>query len=161
LKAAKKTAGKGDWGQRLCDAGRDVGLATMVFHNAIAAKLGLNPIDHRCFDLLHSAGSATAGELATWTGLTTGAVTAMIDRLEQAGYVQRGSHPEDRRKVVIHPIPGRWEEVTRLFAPVGSMIEGLSKSYTQAELEVIVDYMKRSAELFRCETAKLAESAQK
>ena len=77
--------------------GREIGIATMRYHNTVAARLGLNPTDHRCLDLLHGQGEVTAGGLAEWTGLTTGAVTGMIDRLERAGFIRREAHPTDRR----------------------------------------------------------------
>ena len=78
----------------LQQAGRRLSLATIMFHQAVADRLGLNPTDHKCIDLLASAGSTTAGELAEATGLTTGAITGVIDRLEAAGFVRREDDPE-------------------------------------------------------------------
>ena len=64
-----------------------------MFHQAIADRLGLNVTDHKCIDLLLMKGPLTAGELAGMTGLTTGAITAVIDRLEKAGFVRREDDP--------------------------------------------------------------------
>src|SRR6516225_8343013 len=94
-KAKGRTASKTGTGPALLDQGRDVGTAAIMFHQAVADRLGLNPTDHKCLDLVHRAGGATAGDLAEWTGLTTGAITGLIDRLERAGFVRREDHPGD------------------------------------------------------------------
>src|SRR5258708_37752994 len=73
------------------------------FHDAVAAYLGVNRTDLRCLDILDLAGRKTAGELATEMGMSTGAVTALIDRLEKAGYVNRGRDPGDRRPGLVRP----------------------------------------------------------
>ena len=88
----------------LQQAGRRLSLATIMFHQAVADRLGLNPTDHKCIDLLASAGWTTAGELAEATGLTTGAITGVIDRLEAAGFVRREDDPNDRRRVIVRVI---------------------------------------------------------
>src|SRR5690349_3034857 len=84
---------------------RQLATATVLFHQAIADRLGMHVTDHRCLDILLRSGSITAGELAQRTGLTTGAITGVIDRLEKAGFVQRAKDPADRRRVVIEPFP--------------------------------------------------------
>jgi DNA-binding MarR family transcriptional regulator len=135
--------------------GREIGLATMRYHNTVAARLGLNPTDHRCLDLLHGHEEVTAGDLAEWTGLTTGAVTGMIDRLERAGFIRREAHSSDRRKVVIRPVAERFEEVGKMFIPLGRGMANLRDKFSAAELKVIMDYMTGLAELFRKETQRL------
>jgi len=140
---------------RLDCLGRDLGTAALVFHQTVADRLGLNPTDHKCLELLHRAPDPTAGDLADWTGLTTGAVTGVIDRLEQRGFVRREPHATDRRKVVIRVIPERFEELRKMFDSFGQGMATLCASYSQAELAVIMDYMSRSAELFRRETQRL------
>src|SRR5215831_20090383 len=74
---------------------RELSAATIMFHQAIADRLGMNVTDHKCADILLRTGPITAGELAQRTGLTTGAITGVIDRLEQAGFVRRAK--EDRK----------------------------------------------------------------
>src|SRR5690349_15820511 len=78
-------------------AGRRLSTATIMFHQAVADRLGLNLTDHKCVDLLLLNGPLTAGELASLTALTTGAITAALDRLERGGFVKREDDPEDRR----------------------------------------------------------------
>src|SRR5437867_10829830 len=72
-------------------------IAAVLFHHAVAERLGLGPTDHKCLDLLRELGAVTGSELATITGLTTGAVTGVVSRLEQAGYLRRGPDPHDGR----------------------------------------------------------------
>jgi len=135
--------------------GRDLGIAALVFHQTVADRLGLNPTDHKCLDFLQRAADPTAGDLADWTGLTTGAVTGVIDRLEQRGFVRRDAHATDRRKVVIRVILERFTELHKLFGPVAAGMEALCARYSARDLKVIADYLSRSAELFRGETQRL------
>jgi len=123
---------KNDSARALLDQGRDVGTAAIMFHQPVADRLGLNPTDHKCLDLVHRAGGATAGDLADWTGLTTGAVTGLIDRLERAGFVRREDHPTDRRKVVVRVVPESLPEVGRLFASLGEGMLALCARYSAA-----------------------------
>src|SRR5207245_7886714 len=77
--------------------------AVVLFHHAVAERLGLGPTDHKCLDLLRERGAITGSELAAITGLTTGAITGVVARLEQAGYVRRESDPHDGRKQMLYP----------------------------------------------------------
>ena len=157
--ASSRTSGKKQAARALLERGRNMGTAAIVFHQAVADRLGLNPTDHKCLGLVHEAGEATAGDLAEWTGLTTGAVTGVIDRLEAAGFVRRAEHPTDRRKVVVRVVSERFPEVGRLFASLAEAMTALCGHYSEAELRVIVDYLTRSAELFRRETRLLRASS--
>src|SRR5262245_4409010 len=88
----------------LNDSFRQLSTATILFHQAIADRLGLNVTDHKCADILLRTGPVTAGELARQTGLTTGAITGVIDRLEKAGFVRRIRDADDRRRVIVEPL---------------------------------------------------------
>src|SRR5262245_65424320 len=77
---------------------------TVLFQQAIADRLGLNSTDLMCLSLLSDAEPLTAGQLAEATGLTTGSVTVMIERLETAGYVRREKDATDRRRVIVRPV---------------------------------------------------------
>ena len=90
--------------------------ATVLFHHALADRLGLGPTDHKCLDLLQERAPMTASELAAITGLTSGAVTGVVARLERSGRLRREPHPHDRRKQVLYPTPEAVAEVQRLFA---------------------------------------------
>src|SRR5579862_3079248 len=87
----------------LNDGFRQLSAATILFHQAVADRLGMNITDHKCADILARTGPITAGELARRTGLTTGAITGVIDRLEKAGFVRRVRDENDRRRVIVEP----------------------------------------------------------
>src|SRR6516165_3630549 len=95
---------------------RQLSAATILFHQAIADRLGMNITDHKCADMLARNGAMTAGDLADYAGLTTGAITGVIDRLEKAGFVHRVKDPHDRRRVIVEPLSKRMEkEIAPLF----------------------------------------------
>ena len=115
-------------------AGRRLGTATIMFHQAVADRLGLNLTDHKCVDLLLLNGPLTAGELARMTSLTTGAITAALDRLEKAGFVKREDDPEDRRRVVVRVVPQRLNVMSKLFDSFSERLDNVVAGYTPQEL---------------------------
>ncbi|MFL5574657.1 MAG: MarR family winged helix-turn-helix transcriptional regulator [Gemmatimonadaceae bacterium] len=137
--------------------GRELSATTIMFHTAIAEHLGLGATDHKVLDFVLRMGPSTAGQLAEITGLTTGAITGVIDRLEAAGYVKRVRDAKDRRKVLVHSTLGATGErrLTQLFASLAQGVMKLASSYNDEELAAIVDYLTRVEALMREETAKL------
>src|SRR5829696_9202870 len=81
--------------------------AAVLLHHAVAERLGLGPTDHKCLDVLRERGAMTGSALAAITGLTSGAITGVVARLERAGYLRREPDPHDRRKQVLRPAPER------------------------------------------------------
>jgi len=139
--------------------GRELSARTLMFHAAIAEKVGLSATEHKALDLLSRAGALTAGQLAELTGLTTGAITGLIDRLEKVGFVKREKDPGDRRKVVIQPIPEKMErEIAPLFVSMGGRMEQLLSRYSVQELALINDFVTHSITILQEETAKLQET---
>lgn len=123
---------------------------TVLFHSAVAQRLGLHTTDHKCLDILMRVGPVPAGYLAEVTGLTTGAITGVIDRLEKAGLVRREKDPADRRRVLVCV---NTEEAMRRMGPVFASIplkdaEMLSR-YSDAELSLLRDFIVRTKELTR------------
>lgn len=141
------------------NAGRDFSNATVFFHEAIAAHLGMNAGEWRCYGLLKQHGPMTAGRLAELSGFTTGAITGIADRLAKAGYVKRQPNPEDRRSLILHPL--RLEEINAktdpIFASLGKAMNEVAKNYTEQELAAIMDYFRRTIEVLHKETMKLKE----
>ncbi len=125
-------------------AGQQLSTATIMFHQAVADRLGLNITDHKCLGLVLANGPMTAGTLAAATGMTTGAITAALDRLERAGFVRRVDDPKDRRKVLVQAVSKRLDEVGKLFEPIAALMEQIAARYDDETLARIVEFMNRS-----------------
>jgi DNA-binding MarR family transcriptional regulator len=136
--------------------GRDFVAAVVVFHELVGRCLGLSATDRKCLDLL-SRGPVTAGEIASFTGLTTGAVTGIIDRLAKAGYAKRVSDPKDRRRVLVaRKANSRLDEVLpAIFGPLGDDMAVVVSNYNQRELQVIADFLTRAREVLLANTARV------
>lgn len=140
--------------------GRQLSTATILFHSAVADQLGLNPTDHKCMGILAETGPIAAGELAGITGLTTGAITGVIDRLEQVGFVRREKDPNDRRRIIIQPLVEKAErEIGPLFQSLGQAMDALAGQYTEQELAIISDFLRRAITIMQEETTKLRARA--
>src|SRR6185437_5384251 len=99
---------------------RRVSSQAVMFSQAVAMRLSINPTDLECLGIIGETGALTAGQLAELTGLTTGAITGVIDRLEKAGFVRRAQDPDDRRRVIVQPLPEVAEErISPLFDSIG------------------------------------------
>jgi DNA-binding MarR family transcriptional regulator len=133
--------------------------ATVMFHSAVADRLGINVTDVKCYSLLRQAGSMTAGELAEQTGLTTGAITGVIDRLEKAGLARRGRDATDRRRVIIELVdnPEHEKLLMQLYQPMGSAIAALVGSYSEAERKVIFDFITKAIAILERSTQALRQ----
>jgi DNA-binding MarR family transcriptional regulator len=140
---------------------RQMSAGAVMFHQAIADRLGLHVTDHKCADLILRHGSMTAGALAQLTGLTTGAITGVVDRLEGAGLARRVPDPDDRRRVVIETIPHSKcsTEVANLFSGIAQATSRLLESYTDDELAFLLDFVERCNALSHAETIKLRHEA--
>jgi DNA-binding MarR family transcriptional regulator len=113
------------------------------FDTAVCELLRINRSDNTALDVLERAGQMTAGELARTLGLTTGAVTALIDRLERAGYVRRVSDPTDRRRVLVELTPLTHEVTGLIYGPIAREYQQLARRYSLEDLELILDFMSR------------------
>jgi DNA-binding MarR family transcriptional regulator len=140
----------------LADALRRHSGLTVLFHAAVADRIGLGAADHKCLDLLLRLGPLTAGDLAGKTGLTTGAITGVVDRLERAGYAVRAGAPDDRRRVVVQPVRDK------ALADFGPVFEGLARAtsamldrYSADQLELLLDFLSRADQLIEEQTAAL------
>jgi DNA-binding MarR family transcriptional regulator len=119
-----------------------------AFDALAAAKLGISPSDLRCLDLVEASGGMTAGELARASGLTSGAVTAVIDRLEQAGFVRRARDAADRRKVNVEVTPLHYKESAKIWKPLmDDWLETLAARFTAQELRTITEFLESATEL--------------
>lgn len=138
--------------------GRELSTAVILFHEAVAARLGLGAAEWRCLELLGREGPATAGRLAELSGFTTGAITGIVDRLERAGYVRREPNPRDRRSVIVRPMENAAlrEQVAPIFESLGRAMAEVNGHYSARELDLIRDYLERTIRALREETAKVS-----
>ncbi len=143
--------------QAIIEKRREMSTETIMFHQAVADVLGLHITDHKCLDLIRQYGAMPAGRLAELTGLTTGAVTGIIDRLEEAGYVRRTDDPKDRRRIIVEPTKNKkWERsIEAIFIPLHERMHKLLSSYSDSELALLLDAVTKSVELTHEESKKL------
>jgi DNA-binding MarR family transcriptional regulator len=121
--------------------------AAVLFHHAVAERLGLGPTDHKCLDLLRERGAMTGSELAAITGLTTGAITGVVTRLEQAGYLRRQPDPHDGRKQILLPAPERLQDLQHVFDPIRADTAALLEGFDTQQLTAIAEFLVRSTDL--------------
>ncbi len=115
--------------------------AAVLLHQAVADRLGLGPTDHKVLDLLRERGAATGSELAQMTGLTTGAMTGVVNRLEEAGYVRREPDPEDGRKQSLRVVSDRLDDLDSVFAPLRADVAALLEPFDEDQLEAIAGFL--------------------
>ena len=136
---------------------REMSTETIMFHQAVADILGLHITDHKCLDFIYRFGAMPAGRLAELSGLTTGAVTGIIDRLEEAGYVRRANDPKDRRRTIVEPTKNKRLErkIEVLFIPLRDRMHNLLSSYSDGELVFLLNATTKMLEQTREESKKL------
>lgn len=132
-------------------------LSAMVLHSLAAAEAaGLNATDYFALNLLDLTGPQTSGELARWTGLTTGATTRLIDRLEKGGHVRRVLDPADRRKVMVEMAKPP-ESVDRAIEEARRRLGAVIAEYGPRQQSTLFDYFGKAAEAYRESTEELVE----
>lgn len=140
---------------RLAQHGRENSTATVLFHNAIADRLGLNATESKTLDLLARQGALTAGDIARQTGLASASVTSLIDNLERKGFVHRRRDDQDRRRVIVEPVMEKIKEFSPYFAVFGELTDELIANYDRVELELILDVMARVTAFMQRATERL------
>ena len=138
--------------------GRDFITAVVVFHDVVGRLLGVSAVERKCLDLI-SRGPVTAGAIAEHTGLTSGSVTNLVDRLEKVGYVERGHDSRDRRRVLIS-----LRENTRLdtvipavFGALRADMAEITDRYDPKESAAIADFLARTKDTLVRHTLQLSE----
>jgi DNA-binding MarR family transcriptional regulator len=137
--------------------GKRLSTATIMFHTAVADQIGVGVTDAKCRSILLQFGPMTAGDLAMHLGLTTGAVTGVVDRLERARLVRRVADPKDRRRVVVESVSNRKrdQQIARLFEPMGKRVVALAAAYRAEDQVTIVEFVTKACEILEEETARL------
>jgi DNA-binding MarR family transcriptional regulator len=132
---------------RLIDEMRAHDTANRAFDAVAFAKLGLNNTDGRCLDIIEREGPVTAGRLAQLSGLTTAAVTAVLDRLERAGYARRVRDEDDRRRITVELTPEFGRRAMKIWAPLGEDAVAEFRQLNIATLHAALDVVRRGREL--------------
>lgn len=150
------TKGRRELLRELEEESRKSTLDGMHFFQAVAERSGMNLTDLRCLAILASTGPTTAGQLAETMGLTTGAITGLVNRMERAGYVRREKDPADGRRVVIRPV---MEELERagagFFGSRREELEDFMSGYDDRDLSVVLEFMQKSNAATREEIGRI------
>jgi DNA-binding MarR family transcriptional regulator len=136
---------------------RDLATAVIVFHEAGARRLGMTAAERKCAGMIAERGGATPKELAEATGLSTGAITGIVDRLERAGYAKREPNPADRRSVIVRPrnTERLGRESLPIFQGLTEAMNRLNERYSEGERELILRHLEDTILVLREQTAKL------
>lgn len=126
---------------------RKMGAQSVIISRTVADRFGLHMTDLEVLDLIFLKGEASAGDLVEATGLSSGSVTALIDRLVKAGYVDRGEDPDDRRRVIVRVRHEAIEPIKATYMSMQKRMFELWSAYDARDLEVIIDFATRSREL--------------
>lgn len=124
------------------------GTLTVLHTNAIASHIGISATEFEAMDIISRNQPITAGQLAEYCGLTTGAITGIVDRLERGRFVRRERDPSDRRRVFIVPVedPERSRKVRELYRPISKAFEQCMNRYTPEQIRVFLDMQERMAD---------------
>lgn len=125
-----------------------------------AAAAGLHTSEWYALSLITLEGGLSSGELASRTGLTTGATTRLIDRLERAGYARRAADVNDRRRVMVEPVPEALDRIEDVVGPARRHISEVISGYTPEQQDLLFDYFVRAAPAFRAATEEIRQNTQ-
>jgi DNA-binding MarR family transcriptional regulator len=135
--------------------------AASDYDERVAKKFKLSRTDMRCLDLLAHHGPMTAGQLADETGLSTGAVTFLLDRLEAAGMVKRRRDTDDRRRVWVELVPAAQKRLQHAQAPIVEEMKQVTQRFKAEELAIVRDFMREAKEVFERQIAGTAPCQKK
>lgn len=141
--------------KRVLEAGRENGSYAIMFQQSVGQMLGLNATDMKCLDVIYRAGPASPTQLSELTGLTTGAVTILIDRLEKAKLIERKPDPEDRRRTILVPTKQALKKVPPFYQGLAASMVRLASGFTESELKTLERYFQGAMVIFKQETEKL------
>ena len=126
------------------------------FEDAAADYVGVNRTAMRCMDVLERAGRLTAGEIAVQTGLSSGAVTALLDRLERAGYVRRLRDTADRRRVWVELTEAAIARAGEVYEPLAGVTAEFAR-YSDADIRLITSYLQRGSEVLLAQADRVEQ----
>ncbi|TDO63837.1 DNA-binding MarR family transcriptional regulator [Kribbella sp. VKM Ac-2571] len=133
-------------GNEIKAALRDLRIQLALLNHQVGGSLALKDVDLDCLDVLARTGPLTPSALSRQAGLHPATLTGILDRLERAGWIARDRTGADRRSVTIRVLPDRGMEVFRLYQPMMGAMDDVLTDYTDAELDLIATFLRRSAE---------------
>ena len=128
-----------------------------AFDNLAAQRLGVNETDLHCLNIIENAGGVTAGELAAESGLTTGAVTGVIDRLERKEFARRVSDPSDRRRVKVEVTKAFYARADKIWGPVAADWASALEGFSGDQLDSFDQFLRTTNEVTRRHLQRLRE----
>jgi DNA-binding MarR family transcriptional regulator len=154
--ACAQRANDADRSRLMDEVNRELGAfreAADRLDEAVARLFGLNRTDLRCIGIIYRHGRLTAGELAEESGLSPGAITTALDRIERAGYANRVADPDDRRRVLVISTQATRELGARLYGEVEVLGNDLLRDHSAADLGIIRDYLRGTREVYERQAA--------
>jgi DNA-binding MarR family transcriptional regulator len=134
---------------------------SILLSEGIARAVGLNGTDLEALGIIQAQERTTAGDLASATGLTTGAVTSVIDRLERAGFIRRENDPGDRRKVLLRLQPEQTAKIQQHYASLDAGMRQLASRYAANEIDLLIEFMRESTAIAAQHVATIAGTSRK
>lgn len=138
---------------------REYGISTVLFRNFVGSTIGINVTDMECLGLLFHQGIATPTELAKHTGLTSGSITAMLDRLEKARLITRRPNPDDRRGILITINKTGAKKIAPLFIGVRKAQDELIGSYSEKDVPVLLNFFTKFTDIYEQHRKELIQNA--
>ena len=139
------------------DSLRDLRGQLALLNHQVGGHLELRDVDLDCLDLISRHGPLSPGALARRAGLHPATMTGILDRLERGGWITRDRDPDDRRAVAVRALRDRGAEVFRLYAGMNSKLDELCAGYSDDQLELLADFLRRTTDAGRDATDELAD----
>jgi DNA-binding MarR family transcriptional regulator len=155
--ARRRSARRAELTEALDREGRRTGSLGMLHAKAMAGRAGVHMTDFEALDVLDWTGPIAAGELAQRVGVTSGAITGVIDRLERDGWVRRVADPADRRRVIVEMVPDRIDlaEQAAMFSPLIADLAAVNDRFDDDQLAIVLDYLRAANDAIERSTARL------
>jgi DNA-binding MarR family transcriptional regulator len=148
---------KADLKQRVVLGARAYGIGSVLFRRLAGQSFGVNDTDMECFGAIFYQKLATPSQLARYTGLSSGATTTMLDRLEKGGLIERKPNPQDRRSTIITISKDGAAKARPLFESLRISQDKIMSSYAEQELGILADFFEKSEAMWDEERQKLID----